>query len=348
MRIALSMVTLAPGAIGGAERYAVSLSRALVEAGEEVTCLVPPEAAPSVLPARAVTTGPSGSSGLSKAQRLAVASLRPGRLWSALGDHDVVHYPLTVPLPRAQRPWVTTLHDVQHRDLPELFPRRKRIYRALLYDRPAREADAVIVPSAFVRDRAVERLGLDPVRVHVVPHGIDHDLFRPGPENREPLLLYPAYGWPHKNHGALFEALQLLRADTPELTLVLTGGGAPGLLPAGVRDLGRVPDQELAALCRRASCLVFPSLYEGFGLPPVEAMACGCPVAASDRGALAETCSGAAVLFDPESPCDIAAGIRSALDNAAGLTRRGLEHAARFTWARAATAHVRVYRSVAG
>src|SRR5215213_8016876 len=121
-----------------------------------------------------------------------------------------------------------------------------------------------------------------------------------------PFLLYPASPWPHKNHARLLEAFTLVRRERPELRLVLTGSGH-GVLPDGVESVGYVTQDELASLYRRASALVFPSLYEGFGQPPLEAMACGCPVACSDLPPLREVCGDAAVYFDPEDPEAIAA-----------------------------------------
>ena len=202
--------------------------------------------------------------------------------------------------------------------------------------------------SEFVRERAVDRLGLDPDRVRVVPLGVAHDRLSPGGETREPFLLYPARLWAHKNHARLFEAFAQLRRGRPELRLVLTGGGHEGAsLPEGVESRGLVSDNELARLYRSAACLVFPSLYEGFGLPPLEAMACGCPVAASRAGAIPETCGDAAVLFDAYDPAAIAAGVTEALGRSDELRARGLEHAARFTWEATARGHDEVYRRLA-
>src|SRR5581483_3278101 len=160
----------------------------------------------------------------------------------------------------------------------------------------------VIAISRFVGERAVARLGLHEDRIRVVPLGVDHARFTPGEGEREPFLLYPARPWPHKNHARLYEAFRQLRRERPELRLVLTGGGDFGAVPDGVEVRGLVADEELASLYRRASALVFPSLYEGFGQPPLEAMASGCPVACSDRASLPEVVGDAARLFDPESP----------------------------------------------
>jgi glycosyltransferase involved in cell wall biosynthesis len=109
-----------------------------------------------------------------------------------------------------------------------------------------------------------------------------------------------------------------------------------------------VSQSELVSLYRRAACLVFPSLYEGFGLPLLEAMACGCPVAASNRGAIPETCGDAAVLFDPEDVHGIVNGVRDAIARADELSERGIARAAEFTWGSSARAHEAVYRAAAG
>ena len=200
-----------------------------------------------------------------------------------------------------------------------------------------------------MRARVLELLGLEPERVHVIHLGVDHTLFRPGPEEREPFLLYPARPWPHKNHARLLEAFAALRETRPRLRLVLTGGGHERLdpLPEGVESRGVVSAAELASLYRRAACLVFPSLYEGFGLPPVEAMACGCPVAASHAGALPEVCGDAAVLFDPTDVDAIAAAILQVDERREELSERGLAHAARFTWDETARKHEASYVAAA-
>jgi glycosyltransferase involved in cell wall biosynthesis len=277
---------------------------------------------------------------------MAGASMRPGALAGRLTGADVVHYPLTVPVPPVDRPTILTLLDVQHLDLPTLFPRGERLFRRLAYDRGARDADRVIVISEWTRDRVVDRLGLEPGRVHAIHLAVDHERFSPDPAvARERFLLYPARPWPHKNHARLFDAFALLRAEQPGLRLVLTGvGHDPRRLPSGVETRGGVDTDELVSLYRRAAAVVFPSLYEGFGLPPLEALACGCPVASSNAGSLPEVLGDAAVLFDPEDPAAIAAGVAEALDRAAELGALGPARAAEFTWDATARAHDDVYR----
>jgi glycosyltransferase involved in cell wall biosynthesis len=349
VRVALSLLTLVPGVSGGSETYARELCRALGHVGgheyEAVTPTLAPDAGgglPTVVAKgyRASTTTPG------RLLAMGTAVARPGALRERFERADVVHFPLTVPVPRGvRRPTVLTLLDVQHLDLPQLFPRGERLFRRLAYDRAARNAGRVIVISEWVRERVVERLGLDPARVHAIHLGVDRERFAPDPGvERERFLLYPARPWPHKNHDRLFEAFARLRRERRELRLVLTGvGHDPSRLPEGVETRGGVSGAELVSLYRRAAALVFPSLYEGFGLPPVEAMACGCPVACSDAGSLPEVVGDAAVLFDPRDPEAIASSIAEALDRSEELSTLGLARAARFTWDATARAHDGVY-----
>jgi glycosyltransferase involved in cell wall biosynthesis len=159
-----------------------------------------------------------------------------------------------------------------------------------------------------------------------------------------PFLLYPARAWPHKNHGRLFEAFALLRRDRPDLRLVLTNYAGP--TPHGVESRGRVSQDELAELYRTAAALVFPSLYEGFGQPPLEAMACGCPVACSNVASLPEVVGDAARLFDPLHPDEIAEAVEDVLRDPRRWIERGLARVAAFTWDDCARAHDEVYREL--
>jgi glycosyltransferase involved in cell wall biosynthesis len=350
MRVGISLLTLVPGAVGGSETYVRGLAAGLADVGElAYTAFVPPVAvgAGSGLPEIEVSEYRRAWTVPERLLAMTLAAVRPGPLRGHFAQLDLVHYPLTIALPRLGLPSVVTVHDLQHLDLPHLFSRAERAFRRRTHERSAREADDVIVPSQFVRRGVVERLGLVPERVHAIAHGIDHERFRPGPEAREGFLLYPARPWPHKNHERLFAAFELLRRERPELELVLTGGGHEGRsVPAGVTVQGLVSADELASLYRRAGCLVFPSLYEGFGQPPLEAMACGCPVAVSRAGSLPEACGEAAAYFDPEEPDDIAAVVAAVLESPERLVGAGLERAAGFTWAESARRHEAVYRSL--
>lgn len=350
MRVGLSLLTLVPGEVGGAETSARGLCRGLADVGTlDYRAFTPPAAsgAGEGLPEIAVPEYRRAHSIPQRALAMALAAARPGRLRRRFVELDAVHYPLTIALPPLDLPTAVTVHDLQHLDHPELFSRAERLFRARTHEGSARKADAVIVPSQFVRRRAIELLGLPPERVHAIPWGVDHERFRPGHEEREPFLLYPARPWPHKNHARLFEAFTRLRDERPELRLVLTGGGHEGkAVPAGVEVRGLVSGEELASLYRRTACLVFPSLYEGFGQPPLEAMASGTPVAASNIPAIAEACGDAAALFDPVDPEDIAAVVSGVLDAPLRFGAAGPEQARRFTWAETARRHEAVYRSI--
>ena len=333
MRVGVSLLTLVPGISGGSETYARELCRALARVGSHRYEVLVPTLAPEAgggLETVVATGYPASTTIPGRLRAMAGASMRPGALADRLTGADVVHYPLTVPVPPVDRPTILTLLDVQHLDLPALFPRGERLFRRLAYDRAAAKADQVIVISEWTRGRVVERLGLDPGRVHAIHLAVDHERFSPDPTvERERFLLYPARPWPHKNHELLFDAFARLRDARPELRLVLTGVGTP---PSASTPGGR-----------RAAAVVFPSLYEGFGLPPLEALACGCPVASSDAGSLPEVLGDAAVLFDPEDPSAIAAGVAEALDRAAELSALGPPRTAAFTWEATARAHDEVY-----
>jgi glycosyltransferase involved in cell wall biosynthesis len=344
--VGISLLTLVPGELGGSETYVRELLRGLGRAGRHEYKVLLPPAAPTAsegLPAEVATEYRLARTVLQRLLAMGAAAARPGPLRARLADASVVHYPLTIRIPPVERPSVVTLHDVQHLDLPQLFPRSERRFRSVAWHRSAQGAQRVIVISEFVRERAVGKLGLDPARVRVIPHGLDHDELRPGSGEREPFLLYPARNWPHKNHGRLFEAFALLRRERPELRLILTGGGDFSGVPDGVEARGHVARAEVVSLMQRASALVFPSLYEGFGLPPLEAMACGCPVASSNAAALPETVDGAARLFDPRDPAAIADAVRDVLAEPRPWVERGLARAAGFSWDETARATDAVY-----
>ena len=205
----------------------------------------------------------------------------------------------------------------------------------------------MITVSETVKRSLVELYGIGDGRIRVVHHGVDHERFRPGAEERQPFLLYPAHRWPNKNHARLLEAFAIVRQRRPELRLVLTGNGhGAGSAEPGVEIRGHVSADELLLLYQTAAALVFPSLYEGFGQPPLEAMACGCAVAAAATGAVPEVCGDAARLFDPWSVPAIVDAIEDVLDRRDELAARGLERAALFSWERCAREHEDAYREL--
>ena len=353
-RVALSMMTLVPGGMGGSETYARELTRELATTEEVAATAYVPAAARGFsqgIPEVGIEGITPGSTLRARLGTLAAATLGASRLRRAMEPARVVHFPFTVPVPAPKRGtgFVQTLLDVQHLELPHLFSRAELLYRRRYYEGASKRADIVITISEHARARMIELLGLDPERVRVATLGVDVDAFVPFGGEREPFVLYPARGWAHKNHARLIEAVEMLRVERPELRLVLTGGGldALGELPEWVDRRGLVSTPELHELYRSASVLAFPSLYEGFGLPPLEAMASGCPVAASRAGSIPEVCGDAAVLFDPYDPADIATGIREALARSAELYAAGIEQVRKFTWQRCRDVHVQAYLDAA-
>jgi glycosyltransferase involved in cell wall biosynthesis len=378
MHLAFALLTLVPGKAGGSESSVRELLREFGRGNgpERVTVLANPLVAEAYedfargpVALREVSPVRAGHHPLRRLAAIGSARLLARGL-RRLGA-DVLHHPVTVPVPRlAGTPTVTTIHDLQHHDLPSLFSRAERAWRRWAYDDAARKADLVVTPSEYSRGRIVDLLGVEPARVRAIPHGIDHGRFVPEPGPRdadlrtrlrlpERFVLYPANLWPHKNHERLVQALAQVRDRN--LHLVLTGAdyGRLGELEAVARragvgervhHLGYVDERDLPALLRAAAALVFPSLYEGFGSPPLEAMACGCPVASSTRASLAEIVGEAALTFDPGSAESIAEAIDRITSDAA-LRRRlraaGLEHARRYSWSAAAAAYREAYEAAA-
>lgn len=351
LHVVQAALNFVPGGMGGTETYATELNRELLgRHGVELSSVVPGNAG-GVLPTsdeRALSFVRAGESTRARLGALLGSTLGAARIRRAMSDADVVHYPFTalVPPPPHGTPFVVTVHDLQHLTLPEMFSRAEHVYRERYYHRGIRRATLVITISEFAKRTIVEELGIPDRLIRVISHGVDHSRFKVGGE-RDDFLFYPARGWPHKNHQRLFRAIELLRRERPHLRLVLSGGGdrdVLGALPEWVEHRGLVSDRELNALYRSAAALVYPSLYEGFGLPLIEAMASGCPVAASNAGSIPEVCGDAAVLFDPTDVSAIAGGIRQALNRASELTALGLERASSYTWAQSAAKHEAAFR----
>jgi glycosyltransferase involved in cell wall biosynthesis len=351
--IGISLLTLVPRISGGSETYVRALVRALARVGELEYRVFLPSIAPDAgdgLESRVASSYRASRTMPGRIAAMSRAAAFPGKLKRELEIErlEAIHFPLSVMLPPLRRPpAATSVLDIQHEIYPNFFSRAELAYRKLVYGWTVKRSQIVITISEYAKQALVERLGLEPEAVRVIYLAVDHELFRPGTEQREPFLFYPANRWPHKNHERLFEAFALLRRERPELRLVLTGfGHERGELPEGVQALGHVPLDELASLYRRASCLVFPSLYEGFGQPPLEALASGCPVAVSRVASLPEVCGDAARYFDPAEPEDIAAAVIDALDHPDELREKGIEQARAFTWDRCAREHERVYREL--
>jgi len=349
MRVGISLLTLVPRISGGSETYARELVRALGAVGTHSYRVLLPDIARDVegLPSEVVDEYRSSRSMPGRIVAMAEGVLRGGRLRRRFEGLDAVHFPLTVMIPRVTSPpAVTTVLDLQHEFLPRFFSRAELAYRRAVYSWSVRKSELVIAISEHAAEAVVERLGVPAGKLRPIHLGIDHTVFRPGDEPRGTFLVYPARAWPHKNHARLFEAFAVLRRRHPELELVLTA--YDGATPDGARSLGHVPRDDLVQLYRTAAGLVFPSEYEGFGQPPLEAMACGCPVACSNAGSLPEVCGDAARLFDPTSVEEMVEAVEEILARPAEWSSRGIARAAEFTWEKTARAHDAVYSELRG
>jgi len=256
---------------------------------------------------------------------------------------------------------VLTVHDMASLDHPEWFERKFALWYGALLPRLVRKVRAIITVSDFSRERILRLTGVAPERVHVIFNGLDRR-FRPPDLKRvkqvraefdltSPYILFVGSLEPRKNLKNLLEAWRL--GGFEGATLAVVGGSGhmfAGLgfnsIPRGVRLLGSAEDDVLPALYSGAAGFVYPSLYEGFGLPPLEAMGCGCPVTVSDIPAHREVCGETAMYFDPFSPQDISRKLDGLLrlDPATrtSLIERGLQRAATYCWENSASETWRV------
>ncbi|MFZ4773833.1 MAG: glycosyltransferase family 4 protein [Terrimicrobiaceae bacterium] len=300
----------------------------------------------------------------------------PGRLRRR--GCDVVHIPSyrrMVALPGI--PQVVTVHDCAPFRLQGKYDRFRMFYGRQMVTRLARRTQEVIAVSQTTAEDIREFFGVRPESLSVIYNGIDHARFRPQSPEQIRRQLPVTAGWedgwwiyvarvehPGKNHLRLLEAFERLCAERPREAgrLVLAGADWHGaevvhraIAESPVRDrihcAGFVPEEDLPAWYSGAKGLIFPSLFEGFGLPPVEAMACGCPVLCSDRGSLKEVTGGAAVLFDPEDTGEIVRAMSGLCRDPAqqgALRTAGLARAAEFEWGRCAAETVAIYHRAAG
>jgi glycosyltransferase involved in cell wall biosynthesis len=258
---------------------------------------------------------------------------------------DLLHCPTYRGPVRPALPLVVTVHDLAVFRHPEAFNRWTRSYSPRVVPRVLAAARRVIAVSEFTKRELVELLRVPDEKIRVVPNGVDAEFTREGPAANGDYVLAVGTLEPRKNLASLVEAA---RRNDVELRVVgARGWGGVEVGGNGVRWLGEVSDADLARLYRGAACLAYPSVYEGFGIPVLEAMACGTPVVTSRGTAMEEVADGAAVLVDPSDPAELAAGIERAASERDSLVARGLERARSFRWDAVADATAAVYREAA-
>jgi glycosyltransferase involved in cell wall biosynthesis len=307
--------------------------------------------------------------------------LRPTRLlWEqvlfprVLRDLDIaVHHAPHYTMPeRAVMPKVVTVHDMTFFDHPEWHERTKAPLFRRAIRVAAERADAVVCVSAVTADRLRDRLH-PTAPVHVIPHGVDRARFRPEPSPDDedalralgvdpPYVAFLGTLEPRKDVPTLVAAFDRMAASQPTLSLVvagLDGWGTKAVSDAvgqattrdRIRRVGYVPDTAVPALLRHAAAVAYPSLDEGFGLPALEALACGAPLVTTQGTAMAEVTGDAALLVPPGNADALAAALETVVAGGAkvdSLRKRGPEVASTYTWERSAAAHAEVYRSARG
>lgn len=364
---AVNLLWCSPGRVGGSEQY---LARQLIGLPDDVLddlgrptlyCLTSfADAHPELASRFELVSAPIG--GDRRPIRVATE-----HTWLARRTrrHSLVHHGGgTVPA-FGGKPVVLTIHDLQYETYPDyLHPLKLRYLRAAM-PRSVARADAIAVPTGYVKQTVVDRFDVSPDVVHVVPHGVEAGLGSSAPTVDElraryqlgdgPVIVLPAITHPHKGHRFLLELLARHWTD-PDLRLVLLGGRGSaddavesaiddlGLRPRVVRP-GRVPDADRDGLIQLAHALVFPSEYEGFGAPVVEAMALGTPVVCSDQAALAEVVGDAGLVL-PLDPHAWAAALDDVDRRRDDVVAAGRRRALDFTAERSGAALADVYRTV--
>ena len=258
---------------------------------------------------------------------------------------EVLHCPTQRAPVRSSVPLVVTFHDLAVLRHPETFNRWSRTYSRLTLPRVARAARRLIAVSEFTKR---ELLDVPEEKVSVIPNAVGPEFSPEGESAPGEYVLAVSTLEPRKNLPRLVEAYG--RAGLNGLPLLVAGAAGWGGVRVdgdGVSWLGEVGDEELARLYRGARAVAYVSLYEGFGLPVLEAMACGAPVVAARTGALEEVAGGAAVLVDPLDPDAIAAGLTEAIDRREELRPLGIARARAFEWREVARKTVAVYREAA-
>jgi alpha-1,3-rhamnosyl/mannosyltransferase len=339
--VAVNLLWLAPGRVGGSEQYLV---RQLAGLPPDSGC------APRLMCQRAFLAShpdladryPSEVVPLDRDWRGTRIIAEHTWLAARSRNADIVHHGGgTVPL-AGPRPILLTVHDLQYLAYPDYFSTARRNYLRWMVPRSVRRAAVVAVPSAFVRDTVIDAFGVCADRVVVVPHGVPDATAvdtraieavrgRFGLGSR-PYLVYPAITHPHKGHATLVEMMPALDGD---VALVLTGGAgaAEAEVMSAVRDrrlagrvvrTGRVSDADRDALIAGAAAMVFPSEYEGFGAPLVEAMTLDTPIVCSAQPAVREVVGDAAISVDAGAGGELwAAAVTQALDRRDELVAAG-------------------------
>ena len=358
-RIAVNLLFLVPGDVGGSEEYAVRTLLAFARHGPADLRPVLfaqrglEEAHPGLREAFEVIAAPGDGRGRVR-RVLRESTWLAGR---TSGFDAVHHVGGRIPM-RVTRPAVVTIHDLQPFDHPEHFSVAKEGFLSWSVPRSLRRADVVVTVSDTVGRQVVEHFDVEPERVVTVSSGVDRIADRPVEPASPPTIIYPAVSHPHKNHELLIEAFQRVADRHPDARLVLTGGAgrAEGAVVvavsrAGLGDrierTGRIPEADYARRLAGASLLAFPSRYEGFGIPVLEAMASGVPVVVAAGTPADDVAGGAGWSVDADDVSAWAEALDRGLGDAAARRQAadaGLRRAAEYSWEASAEQLERAWR----
>ncbi len=275
-------------------------------------------------------------------------------------SYDLYWQPNFIPsLPVKASAIITTLHDFSFLN-PSFHPTAKIRYYQKNFFKNIYKSDIIITGSQFVKKEIVQKLSVDPSRIKVIYHGVDHKIFNTTQKDIDIKLpkhyiLFVGTVEPRKNIKTLIEAYSMLEKNIKrEYKLVIAGSSGWQnketfkMIHSDEHIIykGRVTDEELSVIYQKASCFVFPSFYEGFGLPPLEAMACGTPVLSSNASCMPEILDDCALYFDPRQPKELADKIQYILkkDNLlVSMAQKGLKRAKSFTWEESAKKHKEIF-----
>jgi len=378
MQIGINLLQLRPDEIGGTETYVRGLIEAIskvdkkneytlicndsnvktvVPPGENFSLFVIPEAPKKPLQREIPLVNNSGSI-RKKIENLSL---------------DCIHFPFSYMFPLNK--WensVLTVHDLQHVYMPHFFSIPSLFVRNKNYTASIKYADLVISDSEFTKKTIIEKYGIKPEKIKVIYIGYDPRFRNKDRKMKEikkrlklpeKYIFYPAASWPHKNHLKLIDAFSMIKKDEryQDWGLVLTGAKKEGQaaidrkiseseMSKSIFQLGRVPFDQLITMMQGAEMLVYPSLFEGFGMPVVEAMASGVPVACSNVTSLPEIAGNAALLFDPNNVEEIVDSIKKIAEDTKlrrRLVKSGNNRIKLFSWNKIALQTLKCYERVA-
>jgi glycosyltransferase involved in cell wall biosynthesis len=356
VRVALD-ATAIPARPVGAGRYVLELAAALERRDDVDLAVIARRGDAARWPGQVFDRAPA-----SRPVRLGWEQLVLPRVLRDLGV-DVHHAPHYTMPERASVPKVVTIHDMTFFDHPEWHERTKAPFFRRAIRVAAERADALVCVSAVTADRLRARLR-PRAPVHVIPHGVDHARFRPVDDGTvpfpQPYVAFLGTLEPRKDVPTLVAAFDRMAASEPELSLViagLDGWGAKEVQDAianathraRIKRVGYVPDDVVPALLRHAAAVAYPSLDEGFGLPALEALACGAPLVTTEGTAMAEVTGDAALLIPPGDVDALAQALEALVRGGPEVDRfreRGPDVASTYTWEASAAAHAEVYRAI--